>query len=83
MDDITDGFWELIGKQGTAIWSGNRIVANMTEARTNHKRARREAKLIAAAPLMYATLRDLDNMGGLGMEVHRAIQHALKKAGSP
>jgi hypothetical protein len=41
--------YELIGKQGTAIWLGGEIVAQMPNARTNHKKARETAEFIVRA----------------------------------
>jgi hypothetical protein len=54
----TAGPWEVIGKQGTAIWHGNEIIAQMTKARTDHKQARADAELIALAPVMWLALVD-------------------------
>lgn len=42
--------WELIGKQGTAIWCGDEIIAQVTEPRVDHGKKRKRAQLIAAAP---------------------------------
>lgn len=53
-DGATEGPWCVIGKQGTAIWAGDTILAGMTAARTNHRQARKDAELMSAAP----TLRD-------------------------
>lgn len=46
--------WEVIGKQGTAIWSGNEIIAQMSSPRLGHKRARADALLMASAPKLLA-----------------------------
>ena len=50
MGTHTKGPWELIGAQGTAIWAGDKIIASMSETRSNHAQARIDARLIAAAP---------------------------------
>lgn len=51
--------WNVIGKQGTAIWEGDEIVAQMNNPRTNHKNARKNAVLMAAAPEMLKALEDI------------------------
>jgi hypothetical protein len=41
--------WTLIGKQGTAIWAGDEIVATVEGSRTNHATARATAEFIVLA----------------------------------
>ena len=48
--------WELIGAQGTAIWCGDEIIAQMSGPRQNHKLARRRAELMVDAPAMRLAL---------------------------
>lgn len=56
--------WTLIGKQGTAIWSGEKIVAQINEPRENHKIARANAERIVAC---------VNICTGLHNEVLRAV----------
>lgn len=51
--------WTLIGKRGTAIWSGNEIIANMTGSRAYHSIARANAELMASAPELLEVLEAL------------------------
>jgi len=53
----TPGPWELIGKQGTAVWAGDKIIAQMPRARIDHRQSRIDARLIAAAPELLEALR--------------------------
>ncbi len=48
--------WRLIGNQGTAIWEGDEIIAQMPDSRTNHKEARKRAQLMASAPELLEAL---------------------------
>jgi hypothetical protein len=59
MNAHTPGPWTLIGEQGCAVWGGSKIIAQMRESRTNHKQARIDALLIAAAPELLAALQML------------------------
>jgi hypothetical protein len=52
--NFTPGPWRLIGKQGTAIWAGDSIIATVEGARAFHRIARANAQLIAAAPELLA-----------------------------
>lgn len=48
MDDVIEApvRLELIGKGGTAIWCGDRIIASMAGARSDHRSARQDAEEI-------------------------------------
>ena len=48
--------WELIGKQGMAIWCGDEVIAQVTEPRVDHGKKRKRAQLIASAPDLLAML---------------------------
>jgi len=41
--------YRLFGKQGTAIWASEKIVAQINEPRVNHKLARANAEFIVRA----------------------------------
>lgn len=42
----TPGPYELVGKLGTAIWAGNKIVAQINEPREKQRQARADAEFI-------------------------------------
>lgn len=50
----TPGPWEVLGKQGTCVWAGNEIIAQMTNPRSRHRQARADAVLMASAPALLA-----------------------------
>jgi len=50
------GELRLIGKQGTAIWMGDEIVASVAGARDSHKNAREFAEFIVNACNAHADL---------------------------
>ena len=49
MSEHTPGKLSLIGKQGTSMWSGDSIVAQINEPRSNAKLARANARRLVAA----------------------------------
>ena len=71
MAKFTQGPWELIGKQGTAIWAGNRIIAHMSDPRSNKPEARANARLMAAAPEMLELLSNI-------LHAHTVFGHSEK-----
>ena len=52
----TPGPWQVLGKQGTAIWAGDVMVAQMSNPRENHSEARANAVLMAASHDMLEAL---------------------------
>jgi hypothetical protein len=59
----TPGPWTLIGKQGTAIWAGDEIIASCNGARSFHKIARANAQMMAAAPDLLEALQFIRKHG--------------------
>jgi hypothetical protein len=51
-EGYTPGPWEVLGKQGTCVWAGNEIIAQMTNPRSRHRQARADAVLMASAPTL-------------------------------
>lgn len=71
----TPGPWALIGKQGTAIWADNAIIAQVSGARAFHAIARKNAELMASAPELLEALETLFRHG------HQDHCFLLNKAG--
>jgi hypothetical protein len=78
----TPGPWGLIGKQGTAIWAGDSIIATVEGARAFHSIARANAQLIAAAPDLLAALHNMLEDGD-STDRAQAIRAIAKATGAP
>jgi hypothetical protein len=75
--------WELIGKQGTAIWCGGEIIAQVTEPRVDHGKKRKRAQLIAAAQdLLDAAIETMQTMGTVWGIDGRSDEYIYDEMGS-